>query len=230
MPVVVLGLSGTPLAGDDVLVVADERKAREVAQFRQARKRDTKLAQQQATKLENVFSQMAAGGKPVDHAGDQGGRAGQRRGAERRAREGLHRRREDHGGRRAASAASPSPTCSSPRPRRRSSSASTCARTRARAMRSRKAASTSATTASFTRRSTTSKRPRAACSRPKFSEQIVGLAEVREVFRSPQVRHCRGLPGHRRLRQAQQPDSRAARQRRDLRGRSSSRCAASRTT
>ncbi len=63
-PVVVLGLSGTPLAGDDVQVVEDERQARDVAQFRQLRERDVKLAQQQATKLENVFSQMAAGGKP----------------------------------------------------------------------------------------------------------------------------------------------------------------------
>jgi translation initiation factor IF-2 len=64
-PVVVLGLSGIPLAGDDVQVVADERQARDVAQFREARERDTKLAQQQATKLENVFSQMAAGGRPT---------------------------------------------------------------------------------------------------------------------------------------------------------------------
>jgi translation initiation factor IF-2 len=64
-PVVVLGLSGTPLAGDDVQVVADDRQAREVAQFRQTRERDVKLAQQQATKLENVFTQMAAGGKPT---------------------------------------------------------------------------------------------------------------------------------------------------------------------
>jgi translation initiation factor IF-2 len=64
-PVVVLGLSGTPLAGDDAQVVADERQAREVAQFRESSKRDVKLAQQQATKLENVFSQMAAGGVPA---------------------------------------------------------------------------------------------------------------------------------------------------------------------
>src|SRR5882672_56805 len=64
-PVVVLGLSGTPLAGDDVQVVADERQARDVAQFRESSKRDVKLAQQQATKLENVFSQMAAGGVPA---------------------------------------------------------------------------------------------------------------------------------------------------------------------
>jgi translation initiation factor IF-2 len=64
-PVVVLGLSGAPMAGDDVQVVADERQAREVAQFRQGRERDVKLAQQQATKLENVFSQMAEGEIPA---------------------------------------------------------------------------------------------------------------------------------------------------------------------
>jgi translation initiation factor IF-2 len=63
-PVVVLGLSGTPLAGDDVQVVADERQAREVAQFRHGRERETKLANQQAAKLENIFSQMQAGGVP----------------------------------------------------------------------------------------------------------------------------------------------------------------------
>ena len=61
MPAAVLGLSGTALAGDDVLVVADERKARDVAQLRQGRERDVKLAQQQAAKLEDVFSQMTEG-------------------------------------------------------------------------------------------------------------------------------------------------------------------------
>jgi translation initiation factor IF-2 len=64
-PVVVLGLSGTPSAGDDVQVVADDRQAREVAQFRQSRERETKLAHQQAAKLENIFSQMQAGGSPT---------------------------------------------------------------------------------------------------------------------------------------------------------------------
>ncbi|MFP5506523.1 MAG: translation initiation factor IF-2 [Gammaproteobacteria bacterium] len=62
MPVVVLGLSGTPNAGDDVVVVADERKAREVALFRQGKFRDVKLAKQRQTKLEDVFSQMGEGG------------------------------------------------------------------------------------------------------------------------------------------------------------------------
>jgi translation initiation factor IF-2 len=60
-PVVVLGLSKTPSAGDDFLVVKNERKAREVAEFRQSRTRETKLAQQQASKLEDMFSQMTDG-------------------------------------------------------------------------------------------------------------------------------------------------------------------------
>ena len=61
IPVEVLGLSGTPNAGDDVVVVADERKAREIALFRQGKFREVKLARQQKAKLENVFTQMEAG-------------------------------------------------------------------------------------------------------------------------------------------------------------------------
>ncbi|MDX1406099.1 MAG: translation initiation factor IF-2 [Woeseiaceae bacterium] len=57
-PAVILGLSNTPNAGDDFLVVSSERKAREVAEFRQTKARETKLAQQQASKLEDMFSQM----------------------------------------------------------------------------------------------------------------------------------------------------------------------------
>ncbi len=60
-PVVVLGLSKTPNAGDDFLVVKNERKAREVAEFRQSKAREAKLAQQQAAKLEDVFTQMEEG-------------------------------------------------------------------------------------------------------------------------------------------------------------------------
>ena len=60
-PAVVLGLSKTPSAGDDFLVVKNERKAREVAEFRQGKTRDAKLAQQQAAKLEDMFSQMKEG-------------------------------------------------------------------------------------------------------------------------------------------------------------------------
>ena len=58
-PVEVLGLSGTPNVGDEMIVVPDEKKAREIALFRQGKYRETKMAQQQATKLENVMSQMA---------------------------------------------------------------------------------------------------------------------------------------------------------------------------
>jgi len=60
-PAVVLGLSKTPSAGDDFLVVKSERKAREVAEFRQAKTRDAKLAQQQASKLDDMFSKMQDG-------------------------------------------------------------------------------------------------------------------------------------------------------------------------
>jgi translation initiation factor IF-2 len=61
IPVAVLGLSGTPNAGDDAMVVADERKAREVALFRQGKYREVKLAKQQAAKLDNLFEQMSEG-------------------------------------------------------------------------------------------------------------------------------------------------------------------------
>jgi translation initiation factor IF-2 len=57
-PAVVLGLSKTPSSGDDFLVVKNERRAREAAEFRQSKSRDSKLAQQQASKMEDVFSQM----------------------------------------------------------------------------------------------------------------------------------------------------------------------------
>lgn len=61
MPVVVLGLSGTPSAGDDAITVPEERKAREVALFRQGKYREVKLAHQQKAKLENMFANMEAG-------------------------------------------------------------------------------------------------------------------------------------------------------------------------
>ena len=60
-PVEILGLSGTPNAGDEMIVVPDEKKAREIALFRQGKYRETKLAQQQAAKMENVLSQMGEG-------------------------------------------------------------------------------------------------------------------------------------------------------------------------
>ena len=61
IPVEILGLSGVPRAGDEANVVSDERKAREIALFRQGKYRDVKLARQQAAKLENMFSQMEEG-------------------------------------------------------------------------------------------------------------------------------------------------------------------------
>ncbi|MDD2768932.1 MAG: translation initiation factor IF-2 [Methylococcus sp.] len=60
MPIEVLGLSGAPDAGDEFIVVADERKAREIAMHREEKLRSTKLAAQQAAKLEDVFSLMGS--------------------------------------------------------------------------------------------------------------------------------------------------------------------------
>ncbi|NIY83562.1 translation initiation factor IF-2 [Vibrio hepatarius] len=61
IPVEILGLSGVPASGDEATVVRDERKAREVANYRQGKFRDVKLARQQKAKLENMFSNMTAG-------------------------------------------------------------------------------------------------------------------------------------------------------------------------
>jgi translation initiation factor IF-2 len=65
IPVEVQGLSEVPNAGEEMMVVADERKAREIANFRQGKFRDVKFAKQHATKLENMFGQMGEGEKKV---------------------------------------------------------------------------------------------------------------------------------------------------------------------
>jgi translation initiation factor IF-2 len=61
IPVEIQGLSEVPPAGEEVMVLADERKAREIALFRQGKFRDVKLARQQAAKLETMLEQMAEG-------------------------------------------------------------------------------------------------------------------------------------------------------------------------
>src|SRR5450830_1566085 len=61
IPVEIQGLSEVPAAGEELLVMADEKRAREIAQFRQGKYRGVKLAKQQAAKLENMFEQMAEG-------------------------------------------------------------------------------------------------------------------------------------------------------------------------
>src|SRR5579862_895831 len=62
IPVEIQGLSDVPLAGEEVLALGDERKAREIALFRQGKFRDVKLAKQHAAKLENMFEQMGDSG------------------------------------------------------------------------------------------------------------------------------------------------------------------------
>ena len=61
IPVQVLGLSAAPHAGDDMVVVADEKKAREVAELRRERVREGRIAEQKAAKLDQMFSRMAEG-------------------------------------------------------------------------------------------------------------------------------------------------------------------------
>ncbi|MDX1669714.1 MAG: translation initiation factor IF-2, partial [Limnobacter sp.] len=61
IPVEIQGLSDVPVSGEEVIVLPDERKAREIGLFRQGKFRDVKLAKQQAAKLENMFEQMAEG-------------------------------------------------------------------------------------------------------------------------------------------------------------------------
>jgi len=61
IPVEIQGLSDVPAAGEDVMALGDERKAREIALFRQGKFRDVKLAKKQAAKLENIFEQMGEG-------------------------------------------------------------------------------------------------------------------------------------------------------------------------
>ena len=65
-PVEVLGLSGAPNAGDEFIVVSDERKAREIAMQREEKLRHIKLAEQQALKLDNIFARMESSADSVD--------------------------------------------------------------------------------------------------------------------------------------------------------------------
>ena len=65
IPVEIQGLSDVPLAGEEAVALTDERKAREIALFRQGKFREVKLAKQQAAKLENMFEQMGEGGVKI---------------------------------------------------------------------------------------------------------------------------------------------------------------------
>ena len=80
IPVEVQGLSDVPLAGEEVIVLTDERKAREIALFRQGKFREVKLAKQQTAKLEGMFDQMGRGAGEDPVADHQGGCAGLLRG------------------------------------------------------------------------------------------------------------------------------------------------------
>ncbi|WP_321276527.1 translation initiation factor IF-2 [Thiomicrorhabdus indica] len=61
IPVELLGMSGVPVAGDEMITVENERKAREAAMYRQAKNKELKIARQQKSKLDNMFNKMAEG-------------------------------------------------------------------------------------------------------------------------------------------------------------------------
>jgi translation initiation factor IF-2 len=65
IPVEILGMTEVPQAGDEMMVLGDERKAREIALFRQGKFRDVRLARQQAAKLENIFENMGEGAQSL---------------------------------------------------------------------------------------------------------------------------------------------------------------------
>jgi translation initiation factor IF-2 len=65
IPVEILGMTEVPQAGDEMMVLGDERKAREIALFRQGKFRDVRLARQQAAKLENIFENMGEGAQTI---------------------------------------------------------------------------------------------------------------------------------------------------------------------
>ena len=154
MPVVVLGLSAAPNAGDELLAVESERKAREVALYRQGKFRDVKLARQ-STRAEDVFSQMGeakAGVVAVLIKADvQGSAEALREALTKLSTEEVQVKVIASG----VGGITESDVQLAAASRGAASSASTCAPMRARAMRSRRPASKCATTASFTKPSTT---------------------------------------------------------------------------
>jgi translation initiation factor IF-2 len=76
IPVEIQGLSDVPRAGEDMMVLPDERKAREIALFRQGKFRDVQLAKKQAAKLESMFDQMGRGRSTATADHPQGRHAG----------------------------------------------------------------------------------------------------------------------------------------------------------
>ena len=201
-----------------MLVVADERKAREVAELRQTKKRDVKLAQQQAVKLDDVFSQMAEGAKETVQ---------------------LLIKADVHGSSEAIREAMEEISTSEVKVGITYSGVGAITESDIQL-----AAASKAIVIAFNVRADASAREalketgvdvryysiiyeaiddvKAAASgllAPEIKERIVGLAEVRDIFRSPRFGNVAGMPRSGWSRAPKQPDPGVAGQRGDLRGR-----------
>ena len=163
IPVEIQGLTEVPQAGDEFMVLADERRAREIATFRQGKYRDVKLAKPPGREPGEHVRPDGRRAKSDAAAHHQGRRAGLAGSAGAVAAQAVDRRGQGADRARRRSAASARATSTWRSPRRPSSSASTCAPMPARASWPRTTASTSATTTSSTTRSTRSRRRCPAC-------------------------------------------------------------------
>ena len=186
-PVVVIGLSAPPSAGDEVRAVTDERIARGISQTREARQRQAAIATSRAPRLEDLFARIQRGPAPGAAADHQGRRDGLGRGHRRRPRPDRDPRgpaagapqggRRHHRGRRLPGRGGRGDhhrLLGAARPRRPASWPPA-------------RASTSACTRSSTRWWRTSRRPSRACSPPSTRSVALGTAEVRQTFRVPRI-------------------------------------------